>query len=512
MKSVAYRPTSAQYFETDHLLDDLHGKAFRGGLVSMSGQAAKFALQLISTVALARLLSPADFGMVAMVASITGFVAAFKDGGLAEATVQRSRITHEQVSLLFWVNCGLSFLTALVVVALSPFIAWFYREPRLVGIAMVSSGAFIFGGFIVQHQALLVRQMRFKTIAAVEIAASACAVTTAIVMAWQNFGYWALVALNVSTYIYGAIFVWWSCGWRPGRIKRLVGARSMIAFGGNLTASGVVNYFTRNFDNILIGRVLGSTAIGVYSKAFALLTLPINQINVPFGDIVVPALSRLQGDSRQFRDFYLRSLRGLCTLVVPIVVMSFFLAEDVVLLLLGPKWSPVARVFQCLAPAALVTAISSAPAWLCISTGRARHLLHSSLVSAPVCVSGFLIGIRWGVTGVALSFSVTLTASFVWFVWYSSKGSFVSVRDTAKTVLSVLIPALSAGAVALLVRRTVLSQTVVFPALVGCGLTFGVVYASFMLAFEGNRAMLWATSRAAFSTIAAWRRPYARSI
>src|SRR5438045_5419294 len=268
---LAYRDT--RYFETDHLLDNLQGRTFRGGFLTLISQAVKVLLQVLSAAVLGRLLLPRDFGLLAMVMSVTAFIGMFKDLGLSNATVQRPKITHGQVSGLFWINCALSLGVALVVAMLAPFIAWFYHEPKLLAITLVLSGNFIFSGLTVQHQALLRRQMQFKTTAVIDMVSMVCGVATAISMAGMHFGYWSLVGAQFATTITYCALVWTNCKWRPGLFQRGVGLRPMLSFGGHITGFTVLNYFTRNFDNILIGRVLGSAPFGIYSMASALVLL-----------------------------------------------------------------------------------------------------------------------------------------------------------------------------------------------------------------------------------------------
>ena len=180
---ITIRPAEAEeeernreHIKTDHLLPDLKRRTISGGVVTVSAQATKFALSLVSTMILARLLTPRDFGLVAMVTTVTSFLIVFKDAGLSIATVQREKITHAQVSNLFWINLGVSALGALILAALSPIIAWFYHDSRVTPIMLVFSTAFLIAGFRVQHLALLKRQMRFKAIAIIEVGSMATGV------------------------------------------------------------------------------------------------------------------------------------------------------------------------------------------------------------------------------------------------------------------------------------------------------------------------------------------------
>src|SRR5438105_14006839 len=243
-----------EHIKTAHLLPDLKRRTISGGVVTVSAQAAKFGLNLVCTVILARLLTPGDFGLVAMVTAVTGFLAMFRHAGLAIPTVQRENITHAQVSNLFWINLGISGLCALIVAALSPAIAWFYRDPRITYITLLLSTTFLIGGFRVQHLALLKRQMRFKVIALIEVGSMATGVLVGVVMALLRYRYWSLVGLNLATEITGFLLTGLVSRWRPRLPSRNSGIRPLVAFGVHQTASSLMFSLASGCDNLLIGR------------------------------------------------------------------------------------------------------------------------------------------------------------------------------------------------------------------------------------------------------------------
>ena len=150
-------------------------------------------------------------------------------------------------------------------------IAWFYHEPRLFAITCVVSLNFIFGGLAIQHQALLRRQMRFRALAVRNVVATACGIVIGIALAWCGFGYWSIVAVLFSTNLFNCALIWAICRWRPSAFRLRVGARGMLAFGGNFAAFNILNYLTRNFDNVLIGRVLGSDRLEFTQRRMAYL-------------------------------------------------------------------------------------------------------------------------------------------------------------------------------------------------------------------------------------------------
>jgi len=459
----------------------------------MAAQAFRFMAQTASTMVFARLLTPHDFGYIAMVTAVTGFVALLQDANLSTVTVQRSQISDAQVSALFWINVALSVTVMLTVAALSPAIAWFYHEPRLVWITLAVAVTFLFGGLSGQHQALLKRNRQFTRLATADVIGLVSGFLVGTSMARNGFGYWALVGATFGSAVASCTMTWIVCSWRPTLPTRTAGIRSMMAFGGKLTGFQVLTYFTRNFDNIVIGRVLGSVALGIYSKAYALLALPINQINTPLSSVVIPALSRLQNRPQEYAQFYLRALRTLSFFTLPLVVFSSIFARDVVLVLLGPKWLPAAMVFQLLVPAALVGAVNVAPGWLCISLDKSRQQLIYGLISAPVCVLAFLVGVHWGTEGVAAGFSLTYTFLFWGFVRYATKDSPVRFTEVFAAFALPLAASSVVGVTVWIWRWDLLPTASPALALAASAAVFAAAYFLVAVLFAKTRAVLTET-------------------
>jgi O-antigen/teichoic acid export membrane protein len=372
----------------------------------MIAQTSKFVLQIGSTVVLARLLTPQDYGLIGMATTITVFVAMFKDMGLSTATIQKAEINHGQISTLFWVNVVFSSATMLLTAAIAPVVAWFYGEPRLTWIILVSASGFIFGGLTVQHQALLNRQMRFTALATIDIASMLIGIATAIVLAWYGAGYWALVFMQLATGIATTVGVWVMCAWRPGLPVRHSGVRSMLAFGGNLTGFSVINYFARNLDNVLIGRYWGVQQLGVYAKAYQLLLLPIQQINAPISSVALPTLSRIQNQPEQYCAYYRKAVLSIAALGMPLVAFLFVAADKLILALLGEQWVDAILIFRVLAPAAFVGTFNMATGWVYMSLGQPHRQFRWGILTSTMTVLGFAIGIHWGAVGVAAAFSI----------------------------------------------------------------------------------------------------------
>lgn len=433
-KNISLNADPESFFRTDHLKTDLKSRSVRGGAVTMLAQASKFVFNLGSTMVLARLLAPEDYGLIGMVSVFVNFIHIFKDLGLSTATVQSPEINHKQVSTLFWVNIVLGCVTSLLVIALAPAVAWFYKEPRLTWITLALASSFIFSSLTVQHQALLRRQMSFGTLAKIDITSMIFGIVSGIISAWYGLGYWALVIMQLAGAIANAVGVWVACGWRPGLPARHSGVGKMLGFGGNLTGFNIVNYFSRNLDNILIGRYWGSQELGLYAKAYQFILLPISQINGPISSVALPALSRLQTEPKRYRAFYFKAILSITTLSMPIIGFMFASADKVILILLGQQWLDVVPIFRFLMPAAFNATIGAGMGWVYQSLGMVDRQLRWGIVSSILNVILFVIGVRWGAIGVAAAYGLSrpifLVAGFI----YCYKGTPLRFTELAKTL------------------------------------------------------------------------------
>lgn len=432
-------------FDTAHLVPELSKRSVRGGFYVGIAQGARLALQLVSTALLARLLTPEDLGLIGMATVLTGFAAMFKDAGLSMATVQREEITQEQASTLFWVNVGLSIFLMIVLICVSPLVAWFYGDGRLLGITIALACTFLFSGLTIQHQALLRRQMRFGILAVFSVATLFCATVAGVLSAYLGAGYWALVIMTATQLCSNMLFVWMSSKWIPGRAHADSGVMSMLKFGGNLTAFSFINYFVRNLDNLLIGYTFGASALGLYANAYKMLLLPIRQINGPITTVAVPALSRLQDDARGFRTYYCKGIRIITSLGMPIVVFCFVMAGDAVLFLLGPKWSGCVPLFRALAPAAFVGTYNMAAGWIFLPLGQVDRQLRVGIVIGVCVAISFLVGLNWGPIGVAAAFSASAVVLNIPSLAYTVAKSPVGLKDLGRAILPSAVASLATG-------------------------------------------------------------------
>ncbi len=491
-KNASWQIARQNYFNTDHLKTNLKQHSVRGGVVTFAAQGGKFILKFGSTAVLARLLVPEDYGLIGMATVAIGFVEYFKDLGLSTATIQRPQINHQQISTLFWINLGVGCLVASSVTLLAPAIASFYHEPRLATVILALAINFIFGGLTVQHQALLRRQMQFTSLAKIEIVAMGIGVITAIVAAECGFGYWALVLMLTATTLSNAIGVWIACSWRPGLPKLNSGIGSMLSYGGNLTGFNLVNYFSRNLDNILIGRYWGSEQLGLYAQAYKLMRLPTQQINNPINSVALPTLASLQSEPEKYSRYYYKAILLITTLGMPIVAFMFATADSLILLMLGQQWLGAAPLFKYLMPAAFIGTFNFAIGWVHQSLGRTDRQLRIGMVMAGINSTIFLISIHWGAIGVAKAYGLSQPLLIIFSLKYCYWGTHLRVRDFAKTIARPTFASIGAALILIGIQYKYLVFTnnyLLLSLLVDCGL-YGLLYLILWLIVPGGKATL----------------------
>jgi PST family polysaccharide transporter len=491
MSHAAPNSGPERFLRTDHLQHDLKGRAVRGGLVTMLAQAGKFAFQMINMVVLARLLSPDDFGLVGMVTSLVGFLTIFKDLGLSAATIQRREITHAQVSTLFWVNTGFGLLLAILTLAAAPLVTAFYHEPRLAIVTCTLAAGFVISGLSVQHQALLRRQMRFDVIMKIDLLALGCGTTAAVITGWLGHGYWALVWLQLVLMTVTTAASWAACGWRPGGWHRGCGVREMLGLGGWLAAFRMVSYWIQNVDNVLIGRFWGTQSLGYYMRAYQLLVMPLSQINLPLGEVTIPALSRMTMEVDRYREAYGRVLQIVLLLTLPIIVVTVGAADWVIETVLGRQWVAAAEIFMWLGIMAFAEPVRYTSGYLFISQGRTKEMFIAELVSSFFLVTAIAVGVIYSTKMVAILFAISsLLIRTPVVLWFAGRSGPVTTAYIYRTAIPLILASgIALGALAAFRRSPLASLPWINP-LTGCVLATaltGVVFLAVLLLMPAGR-------------------------
>jgi PST family polysaccharide transporter len=392
---------------------DLKQKVTSGVYWSGLGRVVQQLVQFGLSVILARLLSPKEYGLMAMSMVFTGFAGMLADAGFNTAIVQRKELKETHIHTVFWMTFSSGLALSLLTFVLSPLLAEFYTEPSLAPIFRVISLNFIFGGIGNVPSALLQRRMQFRTIAKIDISSLLLSGMVGVAMAMSGAGVWSLVGQSISASLLTSTFRCVSCRWLPKAIFCRSALKEIWSFSGSLYGFNFINYWSRTADNLLVGRFFGAPALGVYNRAYALMLLPITQINSVISQVIFPVFSSIQDDKERVKRIYLRAI-GIVTLVAfPIMFGMLVTAGPFIETVYGRKWHGVVPILRILALVGAMQVPINSTGWLFFSQGRSDVLLRWGACLATLAISSFVIGVMIGsVEAVAYCYAIANSVFF----------------------------------------------------------------------------------------------------
>lgn len=352
--------------------------------------------QAILSVVLIRLLTPEDFGIVAMVVVFTGFATLLSNFGLGAALVQKQDLTPAHIDTVFWLNLGVGGLLTALFIAAAPWIAAFYDTPILKDVVRVSSLIFVLGAPGAVPRALLQKRMAFDELTKIEVVVLLLSGSTAIGLAFAGWGVWSLVAQGLIYQTTTSALLLVRVTWHPRWAFSFAAVRDLFQFSASLTGFNVVNYWAREADNLLIGKFIGTVGLGLYSRAYWLMLLPIRQISSVISQVMFSALSSIQEDRARVKRIYLQATSLLAFITFPLLLGLFAVAEPFVLAVFGAAWTGVIPLIQILCFAGLIQSLCNPTGWIYQSQGRTDWMMYWGLFSSSVLITGIAIGIWMG--------------------------------------------------------------------------------------------------------------------
>jgi O-antigen/teichoic acid export membrane protein len=383
----------------------LRRTAIRGAGAAIAGSAGNFAVQIGSVVILARLLTPADFGIVTMVTTFSLLLRGFGLNGFTELIMQREELTESLASNLFWMNLGIGTILTLAFASSSSLLALFYHHSAVVQVTRGMSLTIGIGCLGNIHMGLLQRAMHFRATAIINFTGLVLYAIVCIVLATAGWHYWALVWGSVAQNAFLAAAACLVCRWKPGRPSRVSGTASGLKFAMNVYSHFAFGYLTHNTDNLLVGWRFGALAVGFYKKAYDLFVLPQTQILAPLSAVAVSTLSRVRQDREQFQRYFLRTISLLAFLGMGVGTDFSLVGVDLFRFLLGPGWEEAGRIFTFFGPGIGVMLLYDTHGWLHLSIGRPERWFRWGLLEFACTATLFLLALRWGPSGLALAWT-----------------------------------------------------------------------------------------------------------
>lgn len=375
----------------------------------------KILVQLVNLIYLARLISPNEYGIMAMALVVVNFGSLIRDLGTAAAIIQRKEINDDLINAVFWLNIFMGLGIALVIILFTPLISVFFHQGKLSPVLLLISLIFPLSSSAAAHLALLERESKFRKIAVIEITSSLASVIIALLMAYYGFGVFSLVAQALVLNFLSAVQLWFGSAWRPnirkafyfGELKKIFG------FSANLSLFNFINYFTRNADNMIIGRYMSESILGAYSLAYRVMLFPLQSLTFVAGRSLFPVLSKYQDDNQKIRKTYLDCVFIILLIVVPLMSGMAVLRESFVAIVFGKQWHLTAEILLWLAPTAIVQSVLSTSGTVFMAKARTDMLMTLGVLSMILQVSAFIIGVQYNIITFAKLYFIANIINFI---------------------------------------------------------------------------------------------------
>lgn len=384
----------------------LREKAAKGVFWSITQQWGVEAISFLTFIVLARLLTPEEFGLVALAAVFMHFIKLFVDQGFGAAIVQRTDLEREHLDTAFWTSMLMGVLLTAISVAVSGLVAGVFDEPLLAPILIWLSLGFLFGALGSIQSAILRRNFAFKSLATRSLAATTTGSIVGVSMAFAGFGVWSLVAQNLVQNLTDSLALWWASDWRPRFFFSKKHFHDLFGFGISIVGSKTLEFTNRRSDDFLIGFYLGPTQLGFYSMGYRLLLVMIRMLSGITNIVAAPTFSRIQDDPERMRRVYYKVTQYSSLLAFPAFIGLGMVAQELIPALFGENWAASVPVMQILVLIGLLSSVTIFNSSIMRALGKPSWHLGILILTSVFTVIGFLLVVRWGIVAVAGSFVV----------------------------------------------------------------------------------------------------------
>jgi PST family polysaccharide transporter len=383
------------------------GARLQGGIAwKAASQGTLQVSRMVVALVVARLLAPQDWGVAAMVLVVANFATALTDNALGPALIQKPDLTEEDKSPVLWLNVALVLALAAMGTLLAGHLASFYGQPEVRPLFIAVSIGFLVSCLGTTHAALLQREMSFRQLELRQMVATIVGAVAGISIALAHFGAWAIVGQQLAVAATSTVLLWAFLRWRPRLTFSRASFRTLGGFAGFLFGENLLYQGGSNLGNLVIGRFLGAVALGTYGLAANVILSPVNKLVAPLSTVFFPAFVRMSHDRERLTDAWLRSTRVIAAVTMPALAGLAVLAPDFVHVVLGPRWSGAVTVIVILACGALVQSIDGMMGEVLLAVGRPRTLFWLTVVWFCATTISIVIGLHWGIVGVAVGFTV----------------------------------------------------------------------------------------------------------
>lgn len=387
---------------------------------------------ILFSIYLARILAPSVFGTVGLVTVFTNFAVFFIDMGFGTALIQKKETDKDYFSTVFWFNIAIGTFLYLLFFLTAPLISAFYNMPDLVLIIRVLCLTFIITSVTSVQSNILIKELNFKKKVVFNWIATILGYVVAFYLTYIDYGVWAIVWMYLTTAIVNSMLYWISSHWKPDFVFHWQKIKELSGFGLNVLGDTTINYWSRNYDNFIIGKVLGSSDLGIYARAYSLMMLPLKNITSVFSRVLFPAFSKIQHDIPLIRIQYLKVIKYIAAITFPIMIAMAVLSKEFVLLFFGENWAKMIPILSMLSILGAFQSLVSLNGLLYNSLGKANIAFKVSIWVNLILIITFTVGVQYGIFGLTLGYLIV--GSLIAFPVYA-----IAIKLVDLTLLDVLI-------------------------------------------------------------------------
>ncbi len=471
-----------KYFADNKPYAGLGRKSLYSGMTVVAARGINIFVQLASTILLAHILSPKDFGLVALVVALVGLAQMLIDFGTTEASAQKTRITQDEISTLFWFNTAIGFSLAVLLCAGSGLVSSIFDEPSLKAIAIVMSFTFILTALSTQYYALMRRAMCFRQIATIDVTSNVIGSIVAVAMAMTGWGYWSLVAKAVVTPALSAAGLWVCCRWVPGRPRYSAEVKELLGFGTGVTGFTVTDYVAKSADRFAIGYFYGAGPLGYFQNAYTIYGNLLSILTEPLHNIAVSGLSKLRHNTEDLKRSWATALSSLSFYSAPAFAMLAVTGQDVVVILLGEKWVAAGPLLCIFAVRGIAHSVERTLGWMHVAAGRSDRWMWWGCFSTVCQIVALIAGLPFGVIGIATSYTIVMYLLFIPTLVYAGRPLGVGTKDVLRTVGPQTAGGLFAAALAFVTQHMLLAE---FPQLARILISATICLAAYLIFVVG---------------------------
>lgn len=405
----------------------------------------KFISQVFSwiiTVAVARVLVPEDYGLMAMASILTGYVQIFSELGLGAAIIQKKDVSQKELSSLFWLSLLIGFGVAAVSFGLAYPTAWIFDEPRVVPITQVVSIVFIISALMIVPYNILSREIRFKEIGIIQLISVGASSLSMLWMAHKGFGVWTLIT---GTIIYRSIVViltFLYSNWWPIFHYKLEEAKPFLGFGVNIAGSRSLFYFFQKADKFIVGKMFNAQSLGYYSFAMDLASIPTDKVVSIFQTVSFPVFSRYQDDNSKSQDMYLKMTKFVALIAAPLFIGGVFFGKEIILSLLGEKWRTIVFIFRMLCIAQFFVFLTEINGIVHNAQGKPHLTLIFNLVRTVVMSISIFVACNYGLNALVLPWVLVYPVLCLGWIWITLKKLNISIM---RYLSNIAMPVMASG-------------------------------------------------------------------